>query len=296
MMKYRNILLMLCMMCALMVMGQVSVTRNKAKKPTPVQHTPKSQPKNNVNAEKKQEKREQTVPTTQSSNKTFTVNGVSFTMVYVQGGTFTMGATSEQGSNAGDDEKPSHSVTLSSYYIGETEVTQGLWETVMGSNPSKFKGANNPVECVSWDDCKSFISKLNSLTGQRFRLPTEAEWEFAARGGSKSKHYKYFGSNTLSAVAWYKDNSGGSTHPVKTKSSNELGLYDMSGNVYEWCQDWYGGYSSGSQTNPAGPSSGSNRVIRGGCWFIIARFCRVSFRYYSTPDYRSYNLGLRLSL
>ena len=296
MMKYRNILLMLCMMCTLMVMGQVSVTRNKAKKPTPVQHTPKSQPKNNVNAEKKQEKREQTVPTTQSSNKTFTVNGVSFTMVYVQGGTFTMGATSEQGSNAGDDEKPSHSVTLSSYYIGETEVTQGLWETVMGSNPSKFKGANNPVECVSWDDCKSFISKLNSLTGQRFRLPTEAEWEFAARGGSKSKHYKYSGSNTLSAVAWYKDNSGGSTHPVKTKSSNELGLYDMSGNVYEWCQDWYGGYSSGSQTNPAGPSSGSNRVIRGGCWFIIARFCRVSFRYYSTPDYRSYNLGLRLSL
>ena len=296
MMKYRNILLMLCMMCTLMVMGQVSVTRNKAKKPTPVQHTPKSQPKNNVNAEKKQEKREQTVPTTQSSNKTFTVNGVSFTMVYVQGGTFTMGATSEQGSNAGDDEKPSHSVTLSSYYIGETEVTQGLWETVMGSNPSKFKGANNPVECVSWDDCKSFISKLNSLTGQRFRLPTEAEWEFAARGGSKSKHYKYSGSNTLSAVAWYKDNSGGSTHPVKTKSSNELGLYDISGNVYEWCQDWYGGYSSGSQTNPAGPSSGSNRVIRGGCWFIIARFCRVSFRYYSTPDYRSYNLGLRLSL
>ena len=296
MMKYRNILLMLCMMCALMVMGQVSVTRNKAKKPTPVQHTPKSQPKNNVNAEKKQEKRELSVPTTQSSNKTFTVNGVSFTMVYVQGGTFTMGATSEQGSNAGDDEKPSHSVTLSSYYIGETEVTQGLWETVMGSNPSKFKGANNPVECVSWDDCKSFISKLNSLTGQRFRLPTEAEWEFAARGGSKSKHYKYSGSNTLSAVAWYKDNSGGSTHPVKTKSSNELGLYDMSGNVYEWCQDWYGGYSSGSQTNPAGPSSGSNRVIRGGCWFIIARFCRVSFRYYSTPDYRSYNLGLRLSL
>ncbi len=295
-MKYRNILLMLCMMCTLMVMGQVSVTRNKAKKPTPVQHTPKSQPKNNVNAEKKQEKREQTVPTTQSSNKTFTVNGVSFTMVYVQGGTFQMGATSEQESDAGDDEKPSHSVTLSSYYIGETEVTQGLWETVMGSNPSKFKGANNPVECVSWDDCKSFISKLNSLTGQRFRLPTEAEWEFAARGGSKSKHYKYSGSNTLSAVAWYKDNSGGSTHPVKTKSSNELGLYDMSGNVYEWCQDWYGGYSSGSQTNPAGPSSGSNRVIRGGCWFIIARFCRVSFRYYSTPDYRSYNLGLRLSL
>ena len=232
-------------------------------------------------------------------DQTFTVTGngktVSFKMIRVDGGTFTMGATSEQGSDAWDSEKPAHQVTLSSYHIGETEVTQALWGAVMGSNPSLFKGASRPVEQVSWDDCQIFIGKLNSLTGKTFRLPSEAEWEFAARGGTKSRSYKYSGSNNLSSVAWYTDNSSSETHPVKTKSPNELGIYDMSGNVWEWCQDWYGSYSSGSQTNPTGPSSGSYRVIRGGCWYGLARGCRVSCRKIYNPDDPE-NSGLRLAL
>ena len=165
----------------------------------------------------------------------FMVNGVSFEMVRVEGGTFHMGATSEQKDEAWDREKPVHSVTLSSYYIGKTEVTQALWQAVMGSNPSNFKGSNLPVECVCWNDCQEFIQKLNSLTGRNFRLPTEAEWEFACRGGNNSRGYKYSGSNNLGSVAWYDDNSGGQTHPVATKAPNELGIYDMSGNVWEWC-------------------------------------------------------------
>ena len=229
--------------------------------------------------------------------QTFTVNGVSFTMVGVEGGTFTMGATSEQGtSDPWDDEYPTHSVTLSNFAIGETEVTQELWQAVMGSNPSYFKGSNKPVEYVSWNDCLTFISRLNSLTGKNFRLPTEAEWEYAARGGNKSRGYKYAGSNTLSDVAWYSDNSSSTTHDVKGKQPNELGLYDMSGNVYEWCQDWFGTYSSSAQTNPTGPASGSYRVCRGGCWGYDAGRCRVSNRDYSTPTGCSSYLGLRLAL
>ncbi|MBR2451262.1 MAG: SUMF1/EgtB/PvdO family nonheme iron enzyme [Paludibacteraceae bacterium] len=229
--------------------------------------------------------------------QTFTVNGVSFTMVGVEGGTFIMGATSEQGtSDPWDDEYPTHSVTLSDFAIGETEVTQELWQAVMGSNPSSFSGTNLPVEEVSWNDCQTFITKLNQLTGKNFRLPTEAEWEYAARGGNKSKGYKYAGSNTLSDVAWYGDNSSSKTHPVQQKQANELGLYDMSGNVYEWCQDWFGGYSSSAQTNPTGPVSGSSRVNRGGSWTYSARFCRVSFRFNNTPTNFNSGLGLRLAL
>jgi formylglycine-generating enzyme required for sulfatase activity len=224
------------------------------------------------------------------------VNGVSFNMIKVAGGTFTMGATSEQGSDADSYEKPTHSVTLSDYMIGETEVTQKLWQAVMGSNPSYFSGTNLPVEYVSWNDCQTFIKKLNQLTGKNFRLPTEAEWEYAARGGKKSKGYKYAGSNTLSSVAWYNDNSSGKTHPVKQKQPNELGLYDMSGNVWEWCQDWYGNYSSSSQTNPTGPTSGSDRVRRGGSWDYNAGSCCVSFRSYSTATFYNFRLGLRLAL
>lgn len=230
------------------------------------------------------------------SRKVITVGNVSFTMIRVDGGTFTMGATSEQGSDADSDEKPAHQVTLSPYYIGETEVTQALWEAVMGNNPSEFKGNNKPVETVSWDDCQEFIRKLNQKTGLSFRLPTEAEWEYAARGGKKSLGYKYSGSNTLGNVAWYDDNSGSSTHDVKTKQANELGLYDMSGNVFEWCSDWYGSYDSSSQTNPKGSASGSRRVYRGGGWGRYARYCRVSYRINITPYNRGYNLGLRLAL
>ena len=233
---------------------------------------------------------------TKKTDLSLTVSGVSFDMVYVEGGSFDMGATTEQGGDAWDDEKPVHRVTLSDYYIGKCEVTQELWEAVMGSNPSHFKGAQNPVERVSWNDCQEFVSRLNSLTGRTFRLPTDAEWEYAARGGNQSSHYKYSGSGNIGNVAWYDDNSGSSTHAVGTKSPNELGIYDMSGNVWEWCSDWYGGYSAGAQTNPQGPSSGSNRVLRGGGWFSYARGCRVSLRSYCDPDFsNSYN-GLRLVL
>lgn len=228
-------------------------------------------------------------------NQTFTVNGVQFTMVEVGGGTFTMGATSEQGSDAWDEEKPAHEVTLSDYYIGQTEVTQALWEAVMGSNPSDSKGGNLPVERVSWDDCQVFIQKLNQLTGKQFRLPTEAEWEYAARGGRKSRGYKYAGGNNIDSVAWCDGNSGNETHPVATKQANELGIYDMSGNVLEWCSDWCGDYTSSSQSDPQGSSSGSFRVIRGGCYYNFARNCRVSYRISNTLDYRSGYLGLRLS-
>ena len=217
-------------------------------------------------------------------------------MIMVEGGTFTMGATPVQILDAEANERPVHEVTLSDYYIGETEVTQALWQAVMGSNPSYFKGNSNPVESVSWNDCQEFIRKLNSLTGRTFRLPTEAEWEFAARGGNKSKGYKYAGSNSIDDVAWYDSNSGSMTHAVKTKSPNELGIYDMSGNVWEWCQDWYGSYSSNAQTNPRGPSSGSYRVLRGDGWNCSAWNCRVSFRYCTSLGHRSSTYGLRLVL
>ncbi len=230
------------------------------------------------------------------SNGVLTIKGVSYEMVWVDGGTFRMEATSEQGSDAGGDEEPVHSVTLSGFYIGKTEVTQALWKAVMGSNPSCFKGDNLPVEQVSWDDCQEFIRKLNALTGQNFRLPTEAEWEFACRGGNNSRGYKYSGSNYIDNVAWYEDNSGWKIHPVATKLPNELGIYDMSGSVWEWCSDWYGTYSSGAQTNPKGPYDGSCRVRRGGSWIGNARGCRSSYRGLDSPGNRGLNLGLRLSL
>ncbi|MGM9808087.1 MAG: formylglycine-generating enzyme family protein [Candidatus Onthomorpha sp.] len=234
------------------------------------------------------------------NEQTFTVKGVEFKMIKVEGGTFSMGATSEQ-TNYDDDEKPVHSVTLSDYYIGETEVTQELWVAVMGSNPSVFKGDNQrPVEKVSWDDCQEFIKELNRLTGKEFRLPTEAEWEYAARGGKYSKDYayQYSGSNDADEVAWYHGNSGDETHPVKTKKANELGLYDMSGNVSEWCNDWSNKnyYRNSPQTNPTGPSEGENRVVRGGCWYNSVRYVRVSYRFRYAPGYRGYNSGLRLAL
>ena len=215
-------------------------------------------------------------------------------MIYVQGGTFTMGATSEQRSDADPDEKPAHQVTMSSFSIGKYEVTQEEWEAVMGKNPSKFKGAKHPVENVSWDDCQEFIRKLNALTGKHFRLPTEAEWEFAARGGNRSKGYKYAGGNLIDKVAWLGGNSNNTTHKVGEKLPNELGLYDMSGNVWEWCQDWYGDYNSKAQTDPTGPTSGSIRVNRGGGWYSSGNICRVAYRNRFAPSYAYTNLGLRL--
>ena len=286
----------------------------------------------------------------QQNTITVTAKGVSFRMIRVQGGTFTMGATSEQGSGAYDDEKPAHQVTLSTYYIGETEVTQELWKAVMGTNPSYFApketsaaqgsydafvadakrlnakkpgtvkiptrqewdaamvttsgSLKRPVEQVSWDDCQEFIRRLNQLTGRTFRLPTEAEWEYAARGGSKSRGYKYAGGNDINAVAWYVENAydkGESspdfgTHIVKTKQPNELGIYDMTGNVWEWCQDWFGKYTDGAQSNPEGPSAGSDRVVRGGSWGSLAGGCRPSYRGGRSPDDGFIGVGLRLVL
>ena len=225
-------------------------------------------------------------------------DGISIDMVRVEAGTFTMGATPEMG-DPFDADKPAHRVTLTNdYYIGKYEVTQALWKAVMGNNPSNFKGDNLPVEKVSWDDCQEFISKLNRITGKTLRLPTEAEWEYAARGGNNSRGYQYSGSNNLSDVAWFRGNSGGKPHAVGTKQPNELGIYDMSGNVDEWCQDWYwyGAYSSSSQVNPTGANSGSDRVFRGGSWSGEARYCRSSYRLYYTPDHSNYSLGLRLVL
>ena len=240
------------------------------------------------------------------AEKKFHIGGVSFDMIWVEGGTFCMGATSEQADDAYGDEEPVHSVTLSGYYIGKTEVTQALWESVMCSNPSTIQDNDLPVENVSWDDCQEFIRKLNSLTGQNFRLPTEAEWEFACRGGNNSRGYKYSGGNDIDNVAWNTDNSGRKTwlrgisgrrvHHVATKLPNELGIYDMSGNVFEWCSDWYGDYSIHAQTNPKGSDDGVYRVLRGGSWGINARSCRSSYRSGGSPSFRSSYLGLRLAL
>ncbi len=231
------------------------------------------------------------------STQTYTVNGVSFRMVPVKGGTFTMGATSEQGSDASSNESPTHQVTLNNFSIGQTEVTQELWKAVMGSNPSNFTGdLKRPVEYVSWNQCQTFITKLNQMTGETFRLPTEAEWEYAARGGNKSQGYKYAGGNTVGDVAWYSGNSSSKTQPVGTKAGNELGLYDMSGNVYEWCEDWYGNYTSDALINPTGPATGSYRVYRGGSWYHDATYCRTSYRYYSSPSSSNSRTGLRLAM
>ena len=237
---------------------------------------------------REEEERKRREEEARAAVREFAVGGISFKMIRVEGGSF--------------DMAPYYHVKLSDYYIGETQVTQALWKAVMGSNPSWFKGDNKPVGSVSWDDCQAFIEKLNSKLsnqlprGCKFRLPTEAQWEFAARGGKKSNGFEYAGSDNIDEVAWYDDNSDDKTHPVKGKKANELGLYDMSGNVWEWCQDWYDSYSSGSQTDPTGPSGGSYRVLRGGSWGSYARYCRVASRFNYSPDDRGSDFGFRLSL
>ena len=274
----------------------------------------------------------------QGQNRRFVVNGVAFTMVFVEGGSFRMGCTESQLITNKSinpphillqpDEVPWHDVTLSSCHIGQTPVTQELWMAVMIENPSRYNGYKRPVECVSWHDCQEFIRRLNELTGERFRLPTEAEWEFAARGGNKSKDYRYSGSNILNDVGWYWKNSGDNsldcsedtftcfeddprlddylffdkskayTHEVASKSPNELGIYDMSGNVYEWCNDWYDAdyYTNCPKRNPQGPDTGTFRVNRGGSWVNAVEGCRNAARSACSPDSKYSNIGLRLAL
>lgn len=216
--------------------------------------------------------------------ETFTVNGVTFEMVRVDGGSYQMGSYSGY-----NDEQPVHTETVNTFYIGKTEVTQRLWSAVMGNNPSHFRGENLPVEMVSWYDCQEFVDRLSRLTGRVFRLPTEAEWEYAARGGNKSRGYTYSGSEDVYRVAWYDENSGGTTHPVGQKLDNELGIFDMSGNVWEWCSDNY-------SNSYAQPRNSSNRVLRGGFWNNLASFCRVAYRSDSSPGDRNNRYGLRLAL
>jgi formylglycine-generating enzyme required for sulfatase activity len=230
-------------------------------------------------------------------------------MVFVEGGTFTMGAKiyddlrqlydgNEQFCYTADQAKPMHSVTLSDFYMGTYEVTQKQWKEIMGNNPSKYSDCDNcPVENVSWDEVQEFIRKLNAKTGFKYRLPTEAEWEFAARGGNKSKDYLFAGSNQVSEVAWYWKNSDNKPHPVGTKSSNELGLYDMLGNVFELCNDWYSDYSSYSQTNPKGPDSGEYRVSRGGSFSWTGSVATtLAGRGSTTQGYKNDHSGFRLAM
>lgn len=223
-------------------------------------------------------------------------DGISIDMVMVEAGTFMMGATPEM-KDFFSDEEPVHQVNLSDdYYIGKYEVTQTLWQAIMGSNPSCFKGESLPVEQVSWDDCQKFIEKLSAITGRKFRLPTESEWEYAARGGKKSRSYQYSGSNDLEKVAFYSDNSGQKTNPVGQKIANELGIYDMSGNVQEWCQDVRSTYEKTPKANPIGVSIDSPRVCRGGAWGYGASWCRSSCRSGYFPSLRSNDLGFRLAI
>ena len=236
---------------------------------------------------------------------TYTVNGVSFTMVGVKRGTFTMGGTDEQGDDVTSSELPTHQVTLSKdFSIGQTEVTQALWAAVMGSNPSHFTPTSGydlnlqrPVEQVSYDDCLAFIAKLNQLTGKQFRLPTEAEWEYAARGGQLSQGYKYAGSDNINDVCWYVSNSESVPQTVGTKAPNELGLYDMSGNVYEWVEDWFASYSGDDQIDPlCTEGSIPYRVTRGGSVGGTPKYCRVTYRAVSQPASANLILGLRLAM
>ena len=238
---------------------------------------------------------------TVSTVKKMEANGVSFNMVLVKGGTFWMGAQADDpaeknfDSLANKNEKPVHQVKLSDYYIGETVVTQALWEAVMGSNHANVKGDNLPMVQITYDDCEGFIKKLNQLTGAKFRLPTEAEWEYAARGGGMSRGFMFSGGNNLDDVAWYYYNSDTIPHPVKTKRGNELGLYDMTGNVWEICYDWYGPYGSAMQENPTGPAHGDSVVIRGGSWYSkSAKSLRLTYRYMDIKNNIYSNQGFRL--
>lgn len=289
-------------------MGQTKIVIPKIEKKTSNKKTPKS-----GKATSSRKKENKTRNGMSDNHREAILQNLINNMVQVKGGSFTMGATPEQESEAGGDEKPAHKVIVPSFSIGKYEVTQEEWFAVMGTNPSHFKGDKRPVEQISWNDCQQFIDRLNKLTGKQFRLPTEAEWEFAARGGTICGNCKFAGGNIADDVAWYNDNSNGETHEVGKKRANELGLYDMAGNVWEWCNDQKFNYSSSTSEqlpeetslsqnnntidltdNPQG--SNKNRVNRGGSWRSSAKLCRVSFRFDDDADERFNTLGLRLAL
>lgn len=231
-----------------------------------------------------------------SETTEYNVNGVTFVMVNVEGGTFMMGNPDYQSNEDYYNEGPVHQVTVSSFSIAQTEVTQELWQAVMGWNYSGHGGnLQYPVEYVNYEMCQTFITKLNEMTGENFRFPTEAEWEYAARGGNQSQNFLYSGSNNLADVAWFNDNSDNITHVVGTKAPNELGIYDMSGNVWEWCSDWYGQYSSEAQTDPTGPETGGEKVLRGGSLCSSAKKCRNSKRFKAPTLFGDDDIGLRLA-
>ena len=245
---------------------------------------------------------------TAGADYTVTTFGLNMDMVYVEGGTFEMGATAEQGDDAYDNEYPVRTIKLDSYHIGKYEVTQAQWEAVMGTSLEEQRalstlddgivgeGADYPMYYVSWHEAQEFCRKLSEKTGKKYVLPTEAQWEYAARGGKKSKGYKYSGSDDIEEVAWYGENSDYQTHRVGTKKANELGIYDMIGNLWEWCSDWYGTYDESDTDNPQGPVNGSNRVYRGGSWYHRYAFpCRVAFRISDSPDFSYYFLGFRVA-
>lgn len=234
---------------------------------------------------------------------------INMKMIWVEGGDFLMGCTSEQ-SDCGSDEQNVRRVTVDGFYIGMLEVTQSQWEKVVGTSvyqqwqkagnsgsPTKGVGSDYPIYCVSWEEAMEFCRLLSNKTGRTYTLPTEAQWEYAARGGKRAEGTKYAGSNMIDAVAWYKDNSGNNRHRCGSKCANALGIYDMSGNVYEWCKDWYSSsYTSYDTNNPTGASSGSYRVLRGGGWYSSATNCRVALRKYCSPGYRNSDLGFRVVL
>jgi formylglycine-generating enzyme required for sulfatase activity len=242
-----------------------------------------------------QDKEAETAASASQQNTSSNIEKFPIEMVYIAEGTFTMGCTADQIGACDNDEIPVHQVTLNAFYIGKYEVTQAQWREVMGNNPSHFSECDNcPVDNVSWNEVQGFIRKLNQKTGMNFRLPTEAEWEYAARGGNQSRGYTYSGGNRIDGVAWYADNSGNKTHPVGQKSPNELGIYDMSGNVWEWCTDWFGAYSSAGQNNPKGAHMGPYRVLRGGSWFNYENRCRNAYRLNYMPDKHDHTIGFRL--
>jgi formylglycine-generating enzyme required for sulfatase activity len=220
--------------------------------------------------------------------------GVKMELAWIPAGSFQMGSP-DSAWGRDKDEGPVHTVELDGFWMGKYEVTQEQYEAVMGKNPSYFKGAKNPVEQVSWNNAADFCRKASQETGEGFRLPTEAEWEYACRAGSTT-HFCFGDSDDgLGDYAWYAHNSGSQTHPVGEKKPNALGLYDMHGNVSEWCGDWYADkYSAGIAKNPQGPSSGEYRVARGGSWFNLPQLCRSAIRLRHGPTYRNYNNGFRV--